>query len=124
MAEDISLDGRTLVGVANDEDGEVGTKTRFRFEQTGDRIHAAYAGGDIAEGHLLGTFDGRKWEIRYTQINVDGDTASGRSVGTVEELADGRVRVEDEWEWESKAGAGESVLEEDEEIDEIDEIDK
>jgi len=44
MADDISLDGRTLAGVANSEAGEVSGATRFEFEQTGDRIYAHYAG--------------------------------------------------------------------------------
>jgi len=112
MTEEISLDGRTLVGVANTEDGEVSSDTRFQFEQEGERIYAHYSGGDIIDGHLVGTFDGREWDIRYSQINSEYDTASGHSVGTVTLLDDGRVRVEDEWEWESQNGSGESVLEE------------
>lgn len=112
MTEEVSLDGRTLVGVANSEDGEVSGDTRFEFEQEGTRIYAHYAGGDVVDGHLVGTFDGREWDIRYTQINANGETASGHSVGTVTLLDDGRVRVVDEWEWESRNGSGESVLEE------------
>jgi hypothetical protein len=112
MPEDVSLDGRTLVGVANSDAGDVGGDTRFAFEQDGERIYARYAGGDVADGHLVGTFDGRRWEIRYAQIDPDGHTATGHSVGHVELLDDGRVRVEDEWEWESRDGSGESVLEE------------
>ncbi|MBV0903503.1 hypothetical protein [Haloarcula salina] len=112
MTEEISLDGRTLVGTANTEDGEVSSDTRFQFEQEGERIYAHYSGGDIIDGYLVGTFDGREWDIRYSQINSEYDTASGHSVGTVTLLDDGRVRVEDEWEWESQDGSGESVLEE------------
>ncbi|WP_121741804.1 hypothetical protein [Natronorubrum halophilum] len=112
MVDELSLDGRTFVGVANDDAGDVSTETRFQFEQTGERIHASYSGGEIADGHLVGTFDGRQWEIRYAQLTTDGETATGRSVGTVERLEDGRLKVEDEWEWESKAGSGKSVLEE------------
>lgn len=112
MAGDVSLDGRTLVGVANDEAGEVSTDTQFHFEQDGDRISASYSGGEIVDGYLVGTLDGTRWEVRYVQLNEDGETASGRSIGEVTLLDDGRVRIEDEWEWESKRGAGESVLEE------------
>ncbi|MDS0294668.1 hypothetical protein [Halogeometricum luteum] len=109
---EISLDGRTLAGVANGEDGEVSAETRFRFEQDGERISATYAGGDVADGYLVGTLDGGEWDVRYVQMNADGETATGHSVGTVTLLDDGRVRVEDVWEWESRDGAGESVLEE------------
>lgn len=112
MTDEISLDGRTLAGVANDEEGEVSAETLFDFEQDGERIYASYSGGAIADGHLVGTFDGEHWDVRYVQINEDGETATGHSVGDVELLDDGRIRVEDEWEWESKPGEGESVHEE------------
>ena len=112
MKQEISLDDRTLVGVANTEDGEVSGETIFEFEQEGERIYANYSGGDIVDGHLVGTFDGNEWDIRYTQINTNQETASGHSVGIVKLLDDGRIRVEDEWEWESQDGSGESVLEE------------
>ncbi|MFW5956598.1 MAG: hypothetical protein ACOCQY_04265 [Halorhabdus sp.] len=112
MTENISLDGRTLVGVANADAGEVSENTRFEFEQEGERIYAHYTGGNIVDGHLVGTFDGKEWDIRYSQINTEHETASGHSVGTIELLDDGRVRVEDEWKWESQEGSGESVLEE------------
>lgn len=112
MADELSLDGRTLVGVANDDAGEVSPETTFQFEQEGKRVYATYSGGDIVDGHLVGTFDGTQWDVRYVQLNEDGETATGHSVGAVERLDDGRLRVEDEWVWESKPGAGESVLEE------------
>lgn len=112
MTTDISLDSRTLVGVANSKDGEVSSDTRFEFEQEGARIYAHYSGGDVVDGHLVGTFDGSEWDVRYSQINSNQETANGHSVGTVELLEDGRVRVEDEWEWESQKGSGESTLEE------------
>ena len=100
------------MGVANDEQGEVSGDTEFHFEQNGDRIHAHYAGGEIVDGHLVGTLDGTRWDVRYVQLNSEGETATGHSIGELTVLEDGRVRVEDEWEWESTAGAGESVLEE------------
>lgn len=112
MSEPVSLDGRTLAGVANDEQGEVSGDTRFYFEQNDNRIRAHYSGGEIVDGYLVGTLDSNQWDIRYVQINEEDETATGHSVGKIKELEDGRVRVEDEWEWESKGGTGESVLEE------------
>ena len=107
---EVSLDGRTLRAVSNSGAGEVGDDTRLHFEQDGERLRATYAGGEVVEGHLLGTFDGRTWDVRYVQLNAAGETATGHSVGEVTELEDGRVRVEDEWEWESREGSGETVL--------------
>ena len=40
MIENISLDGRTLVGVANTDAGKVGGDTRFEFKQEGEQIYA------------------------------------------------------------------------------------
>lgn len=112
MDQPISLDGRTLVGVTNADTGEVSPDTRFEFHQDGDQLTARYAGGPIVDGFLLGRFDGRQWDVRYVQLNTDGETATGHSVGDVTRLDDGRIRVEDRWEWESKPGHGSSVLEE------------
>jgi len=112
MSNNISLNGRTLVGVTNTDDGEVSGDTKFHFEQDGERIYAHYGGGDVVDGHLVGTVEGNQWDIRYTQINRNHETATGHSVGVIEVLKDGRLRVEDEWEWESQRGSGETVLEE------------
>ncbi|WP_396613066.1 hypothetical protein ACH9L7_07325 [Haloferax sp. S1W] len=111
MSQHLSLDGRTFVGVEN-EGGEVSGDTTFQFEQDGDVVTAHYAGGTILEGFLTGTFDGHELDIRYVQLGDDYETATGHSVGEVKLLDDGRVRIEDEWEWESKPGGGRSVLEE------------
>ncbi|AGN02009.1 hypothetical protein L593_10320 [Salinarchaeum sp. Harcht-Bsk1] len=102
MTEGISLDGRTLVGVANDDAGEVSDETTFTVEQTGDRISARYAGGSIVEGHLLGTIDDGEWDVRYVQLHENGETATGHSVGEISVLEDGRVRIDDEWEWDRR----------------------
>ncbi|WP_267640082.1 hypothetical protein [Haloarchaeobius amylolyticus] len=111
MATAISLDGRTLTARQN-EGGEVSSDTSLHFRQEGQRISADYAGGSIVEGYLVGTFDGERWDVRYVQLTEDGETATGHSIGEVTLLDDGRVRVEDEWEWESKPGGGRTLLEE------------
>lgn len=82
MTTEIFLDGPTLVGVANAAAGEVSGDTRFEFEQEDNRIYAHYAGGDILDGHLVGTFDGREWDTRYTQrtrLRVDTPSLGRRS---------------------------------------------
>ncbi|MFF0381207.1 hypothetical protein [Streptomyces sp. NPDC004286] len=107
-----SLDGLVLAPVADQAPGQVGTGTRFAYHEREGRIWAEYAGGDIARGHLVGTRAGDRLDFRYVQLRHDGGTASGHCVSTVVELPDGRVRLEEEWEWESGPGAGTSVVEE------------
>ncbi|CAM5538315.1 N-acetylglutamate synthase OS=Streptomyces glaucescens OX=1907 GN=SGLAU_09595 PE=4 SV=1 [Streptomyces glaucescens] len=51
-------------------------------------------------------------DFRYVQLKHDGTTSSGHCVSRVVELPDGRVRLEESWEWESQPGRGTSVVEE------------
>lgn len=110
-AESISLGGRVLKAVEN-SNGEVGSETEFEFEQEGEVITASYSGGDILQGYLVGTLESNQWNVRYVQINQDGETATGHSIGEISLTEGGRVRVDDKWEWESQPGEGQSVLKE------------
>ncbi|WP_175412354.1 hypothetical protein [Streptomyces sp. TRM64462] len=107
-----SLDGRVLYPVADQSAGQVGTRTRFRYHEDGGRVWAQYAGGDVVRGFLVGTRAGDRIDFRYVQLRTDGTTASGHCRSTVVLLPDGRVRLEESWEWESQEGGGTSVVEE------------
>jgi hypothetical protein len=45
-------------------------------------------------------------------VTTDGETATGQSHDRIERLDDGRLRLHEEWAWDSKDGSGTSVLEE------------
>jgi hypothetical protein len=45
-------------------------------------------------------------------LNESGETANGRCSTTISVLPDGRLRLDEDWEWESKPGAGTSAAEE------------
>ncbi|MER6912967.1 hypothetical protein ABT354_14965 [Streptomyces sp. NPDC000594] len=107
-----SLDGRVLVPVADQAPGQVGTGTRFVYHEDGGTVWAEYTGGDVVRGHLIGTREGDRIDFRYVQLRTDGSTASGHCVSAVVELPDGRLRLEESWEWESQEGRGTSVVEE------------
>lgn len=92
--------------------GQVGTRTRFTYHERDGRIWAEYEGGDVVRGHLVGTRDADTLDFRYVQLKRDGTTSSGHCVSTVTDLADGRVRLDERWEWESQRGSGTSVVEE------------
>ncbi|MCF2125134.1 hypothetical protein L1I79_01625 [Strepomyces sp. STD 3.1] len=106
-----SLDGLVLAPVADQAPGQVGTRTRFTYHERDGAVWADYAGGDVVRGHLVGTRAGDRLDFRYVQLRTDGSTASGHCVSTVLELPDGRVRLEESWEWESRPGRGTSVVE-------------
>ncbi|WP_371580907.1 hypothetical protein [Streptomyces sp. NBC_01314] len=106
-----SLDGLVLAPVADQAPGQVGTRTRFAYHEGDGEIWAEYAGGDVVRGHLVGTRVGDRLDFRYVQLKTDGTTASGHCRSLVVELADGRVRLEETWEWESRPGSGTSVVE-------------
>ncbi|RPK66147.1 hypothetical protein EES43_06520 [Streptomyces sp. ADI96-02] len=107
-----SLDGLVLSPVADQAPGQVGTRTRFTYHERDGRIWAEYAGGDVVRGHLVGTRTKDTLDFRYVQLTEDGTTSSGHCVSTVVDLADGRVRLEEAWAWESREGGGTSVVEE------------
>ncbi|WP_406389473.1 hypothetical protein [Streptomyces sp. NBC_00887] len=107
-----SLDGLVLSPVADQAPGQVGTRTRFTYREREGRVWAEYAGGDVVRGHLVGTREGDTLDFRYVQLKQDGTTSGGHCVSTVTELPDGRVRLEERWEWESQEGSGTSVVEE------------
>ncbi|MDX3689146.1 hypothetical protein PV726_02110 [Streptomyces europaeiscabiei] len=106
-----SLDGLVLAPVADQAPGQVGTRTRFAYHEKDGEIWAEYAGGDVVRGHLVGTRAGDRLDFRYVQLRTDGTTASGHCRSLVVELPDGRVRLEETWEWESRPGGGRSVVE-------------
>ncbi|MFI5802835.1 hypothetical protein [Streptomyces sp. NPDC051561] len=107
-----SLDGLVLAPVADQAPGQVGTRTRFHYHEQDGRIWAEYTGGDVVRGHLVGTRAGDRLDFRYVQLKQDGTTSSGHCLSTVTLLADGRVRLEERWAWESQEGSGTSTVEE------------
>ena len=73
---------------------------------------ADYAGGDEVRGHLIGERHDDRLEFRYVHLDDAGRTASGRCRSRVEVLPDGLLRLHETWAWESRPGAGSSIVEE------------
>ena len=106
-----SIDGRVF-GVADSGGGVATTETTFRYSEDGDVVSATYDGGTIRLGFLVGTRTGDSLDFRYVQLHYDGSTASGHCVTELEQLDDGRIRLNESWEWDSRPGSGQSVAEE------------
>jgi hypothetical protein len=109
---DVQLDGLVFAGVTNSADGDVGAATRFTYHEDGDVIWAEYAGGGVVRGYLVGTRDAATLAFRYVHLDATGRTATGRCTSRIAVTAGERVRLHEEWAWESRPGAGSSVVEE------------
>ena len=103
-----SLDGRVFA-VADSGGGVATTETTFRYAECDGVVTATYEGGTIRQGFLVGTRDGDSLDFRYVQLHADGSTASGHCTTELELLDDGRVRLNETWAWESRAGSGRGV---------------
>lgn len=107
-----SLDRRTFRATGDVEGGEIDWSTTFGYNERGGEIWAEYSGGAIQRGFLVGTRDGDRLDFRYVQLNAAGETSSGRCVSTISVLPDGRLRMDEAWQWESRDGSGTSSVEE------------
>ena len=106
-----SLDGRVF-GVVDSGGGVATTATTFRYAEADGVVTATYEGGTIRRGFLVGTREGDSLDFRYVQLQTDGSTATGHCTTELEVLPDGRVRLNETWEWESRDGNGRSIAEE------------
>ena len=107
-----SLDGKRFRGAEMSSEGEASNATVFDYHEGDGVVWARYEGGVIRLGFLVGRRDGDRLEFRYSQLNVSDETASGRCSTTISALPDGRLRLDEEWAWETKSGAGSSAVEE------------
>lgn len=107
-----SLAGRRMNVVQTASNGVVNAATVFEFEQDGDAVWAPYRGGGIERGFLVGKRRGDQLTFRYAQLATDGTLDGGQSECVIDTLEDGRVRLVEHFEWESRPGGGTNVFEE------------
>lgn len=103
----------TFRAVTNTDNGETSSETTFHYQQEGQILTAAYAGGSILEGRLIGLVESDgKLRFRYHHINDQYELRSGQCVSIPEILADGRIRLHEEWQWMyDDESTGHSVVE-------------
>src|SRR5262245_52850836 len=112
MTEVGSLDGVRFHVAETGEHGEASSETLFEYHEQDGIVWARYEGGAVRLGFLVGRREGDRLDFRYSQLNTSGETANGHCQSTITVLPDGRLRLTDDWEWESKPGKGNSVHEE------------
>jgi|TARA_B110000908_G_C10196779_1_gene423331 hypothetical protein len=100
--------------VSNSENGEVSSDMIFHYEQTGKILTCNYQGIKILKGHLIGLVDDvGNINMRYHQINQNGELMTGTCNSRPELLKNGKIRLHEEWQWTSgDKSKGKSILEE------------
>lgn len=93
-------------------EGEGGAETVFEYHEQEGVVWARYQGGAVRLGFLVGVREGDSLEFRYSQVSDVGETSNGRCSTRISTLEDGRLRLDEEWAWESRPGGGTSASEE------------
>jgi hypothetical protein len=100
--------------VSNSDNGEVSDDMIFHYQQNGDILTCEYLGVNIIKGHLIGLVDDKgNIDMRYHQINKNGELMTGTCQSKPEVLKNGKIKLLEEWQWTSgDQSKGHSVLEE------------
>jgi len=100
--------------VSNSENGEISAEMIFLYQQSGNILTSTYSGGQIVKGQLIGLVDEEGCiEMRYHQVNTNGELMTGICSSKPEILPNGKIRLNEIWKWTSgDMSKGESVLEE------------
>lgn len=105
-----SLDGLRFASAEPVEGGDVGSDTLFEYHEDEHGIWATYAGGAVRRGFLVGVRNGDRLRFRYCHLDANGNTATGRCDSVIGTDPEGRVILEETWQWESRPGHGTSRL--------------
>jgi hypothetical protein len=110
----IDYNNKIFRPVSNTENGATSSETTFRYVQNGNILTAEYSGGKIKYGHLVGLVDEHgNIDMRYHQINDNGELMTGICRSTPEILEEGKIRLHEMWEWTSgDRSNGQSIIEE------------
>ncbi|WP_026462707.1 hypothetical protein [Adhaeribacter aquaticus] len=110
----INYKNKIFKPVANSVNGEVDTGMHFLYQQQGNVLTSEYTGVNIIKGHLIalvghdGTLD-----MRYHQVNKQGEIMTGTCKSTPEILPNGKIRLHEQWQWTSgDLSKGYSIMEE------------
>lgn len=110
----IDYNNKRFAPLTNSDNGETSSETIFEYRQTGNVLTARYAGGKIISGHLIGVVapDG-SIDMRYHQVNENGQLMTGSCQSMPEILPNGKLRLHENWQWTSgDLSAGQSIIEE------------
>ncbi len=100
--------------VSNTPNGEISEQTIFHYKQNDNILSCEYFGENIIKGHLIGIVDkDGNIDMRYHQVNTNGQIMTGVCNSTPEILKNGKIRLHENWQWTSGDNSkGKSIIEE------------
>ena len=98
--------------ISTDKQGVIGEGTHLTFSQSRNVVSARYSGGQIQLGYLVGLMGPEGLRFRYVQLDVHGHLDSGHSRCEISKTTEGRIRIVEHFQWESREGSGSNVFEE------------
>ncbi|MGD1945561.1 MAG: n-acetylglutamate synthase [Croceivirga sp.] len=114
MTINIDYNNRKFKPIQTSSNAETSEETIFWYKQDGNILTCSYKGGKIIRGHLIGLV--RKEgviDMRYHQINRNGELTTGLCLSIPEIMKGGKIRLHETWQWTSgDQSQGSSVLEE------------
>ncbi|MEZ4775550.1 MAG: n-acetylglutamate synthase [Bacteroidia bacterium] len=110
----INYNDKIFIPVVNSENGETSSETVFIYKQIGNILTSEYSGGKIIKGHLIGLVgENGEIEMRYHQVNQNGELMTGICTSKPEILKNGKIRLHESWEWTSgDKSKGQSIIQE------------
>ncbi len=96
----INLNNKKFKSLKNSANGEVSGETTFHYSQHEEIISAAYEGGSILQGQLIGKiFPDNHLEFVYQHINTTKEMMTGHCTSYPELNADGKIILKEFWQW-------------------------
>jgi hypothetical protein len=110
----MNYNNKIFKSISTSKNGVVTSDTVFRYKQIDNILTSEYSGGNIKFGHLIGVVDtDGSIEMRYHQVNLNGDLMTGKCKSIPELLPNGKIRLHETWQWTSgDKTEGSSIIEE------------
>ena len=105
---------KTFVAIENSSNGQVSEEVVFHYFQKDNIVWGNYEGGVIKKGSLVGICNkNATLNFVYQHIDSKNHIKTGKCFSTPEILQDGRIRLNEHWQWTcDDFSEGTSIIEE------------
>ena len=110
----INYHNRRFAVHSNSANGALDGDTKFVYKQEDGIVTCTYFGNSIIVGNLIAVVGAQgELDMRYHQVNRNGELMTGTCISRPELLPNGKIRLHEKWKWTSgDYSEGYSILEE------------